>query len=1639
MTAEAKRRKGQRANTWRLPCLHPGLTGAKRHAVLFRVVFMALAAVLVAVTASSALILSGSSTAMANNPEARAVSVQYSREAGLTGGMGIRPGSEWSECAAIDFGEVRPSLSPYVAPMAFQITGTSRENPIQVTIKGDDLRQVDSIEDCMVNPLVDPKNTRLADLKNIRGEPATIPCARIGWRISGNSEWSQLTKDPASLCVIPIGEKRNICLDFKYEVLWEDPVGNYSCPVTVSYSPQAEVVLSKAAPNPFSPNGDGIKDETTIACDLTWESDAAETVECVVAPSGDGNLQPVRKFQIPDVHSPATVQVTWDGTDESGQVVPDGCYRYGFHKAGESQEYASGIIVLDTTPPGLTVNSPKDGSEVMSDITVAGQTESEECLIFVFVEDLLVSWARPSKDGTFSCHASIPPGVSHLGIVSEDLAGNRSSCHMTVVNNTAVTILGPSYRETRLPVAEFQGKAPTNAIVTLFADGNEAGEVRSTGQGDWRVDRVRLVPGDNRITVSAVNQQGEVVMSRDPVTVRYVLSEGVGRITGTVTCADTGKPVSGAKISLVASEGGVMGAVTTGRNGGYEFEGVPEGAYRLHASCLNYCAWESSLIQLGSGEEVTIDFKLIPNRALGFKKSVDADACSIGDIVEYTLLVENLTDIDVDNVKVYDLLPSGIAVIPGTSLIRGAHSEPDKPAGGKAQDFDGPDRGGKAGKAVWTIGTLRPYEIATVTFKAAVGFPCRVEDTVNHRNFDRASDMTNKGYATGETRFGQVETPTREATLLVSKGIFTDDGLIFGKVFLDEDNDGKMGPGEHGLSGAVITTSDGREISTDSSGMYTIKGIRPGFHMVALRSNALPPGLRCENNKVLVDVRPYSIVRLDFPVTSCKPISRELQGKADLQRDASLQGHAGLQEDAGPQDDANPQDHASPQDGAGPQDDAGPEDNANLQGDVDLQSEAGLEGETIAKTYGEDFLIGEAVVEEPMIIVGVGEATISSNAFSGNLAFFLSGHMLRRCAVTCGLDLARCNEDLAHSSDPEMSHLKCGDESKVVRSLPYAGPLYLDLKWDHWEASFGTFRTDFIKSELAPYDKSLPGAIIRYKKGAVEATVFDSSLHAVSDHVQGGAIEAKVSPGLTLGGAIVKHRENPGTVYLYNAYSQYRRGRGLSAYAEFAGSAGGHREEVSSGLTGRGALSLRCKGDVGPLALEARYKAVGPHFVNPVWQGKTNISDFRLKAQLSPVMDLLPGLSLLGEVQIAREGIRDSRECLKTCDTIFTLGASHVLGDSGEMVIDAKHKTTTAEPRGDVAEHRTPVISVIKDESLGLKVKGQVTDGAHGSLGVRWGRRTDLGGSELQVGYSQVEAEAKGMIARDLSLAFKCCAAFESEDEVSSAAANRVSTKLGIGVGWTMSPCLESHAEVSLSPLDGAVVALRMTYKPASYLEAVLKYETGMEPGRSKMAFNADCNPVPGLRLSANYEREENKDNPTRLGYELSFTWRPVFRDTLVAFGGIKGMEARAAGQSEHRLVIIGQAGLSLVPDPLTDVSARCAWKAVSEGDRRLGTKAKAETGLVTLRITRKLGVSNGKNGNCGKMDVTGETSLYLVDVGRQRKSESAIEVGISVRGNVRLALGYKWTGFRHGAMTEAAHAGGHVYVRLGLGWATGI
>jgi len=71
-----------------------------------------------------------------------------------------------------------------------------------------------------------------------------------------------------------------------------------------------------------------------------------------------------------------------------------------------------------------------------------------------------------------------------------------------------------------------------------------------------------------------------------------------------------------------------------------------------------------------------------------------------------------------------------------------------------------------------------------------------------------------------------------------------------------------------------------------------------------------------------------------------------------------------------------------------------------------------------------------------------------------------------------------------------------------------------------------------------------------------------------------------------------------------------------------------------------------------------------------------------------------------------------------------------------------------------------------------------------------------------------------------------------------------------------------------------------------------------------------------------------------------------------------------------------------------------------------VGADAHVETGLATFRITRRLDMCDYAIDNRYEIDVACESSLYFVDVEKQRKTESAIEVGISISENARLAPG---------------------------------
>ena len=82
------------------------------------------------------------------------------------------------------------------------------------------------------------------------------------------------------------------------------------------------------SPNPFSPNGDGLYDETNISFYLSKE--ATVTLE-IFNIDGDRvrileRLLPFSAEDTPDARPGRIAGLTWDGRDNSGEIVPYGIY-----------------------------------------------------------------------------------------------------------------------------------------------------------------------------------------------------------------------------------------------------------------------------------------------------------------------------------------------------------------------------------------------------------------------------------------------------------------------------------------------------------------------------------------------------------------------------------------------------------------------------------------------------------------------------------------------------------------------------------------------------------------------------------------------------------------------------------------------------------------------------------------------------------------------------------------------------------------------------------------------------------------------------------------------------------------------------------------------------------------------------------------------------------------------------------------------------------------------------------------------------------------------------------------------------------------------------------------------------------------
>jgi uncharacterized repeat protein (TIGR01451 family) len=231
------------------------------------------------------------------------------------------------------------------------------------------------------------------------------------------------------------------------------------------------------------------------------------------------------------------------------------------------------------------------------------------------------------------------------------------------------------------------------------------------------------------------------------------------------------------------------------------------------------------------------------NKDLWVEKSVNKSIVGIGDSVLYTMRVYNESSSVATNVKLTDLMPSGLKYQNGTMKLNGSIVTP-------MQLSDGLE-------ITLNIPTIASKSIAEITLVATIGA------------VGTKKELINQAWATSSTND---KTNIATATLLLKEELYRDKSIILGQVY---DSAFKNYKKTHGVGGVRIYLENGTFVVTDKNGKYHFEGIEVGTHVIQVDEEMLPNGYEmgvCQENarfgnrsfSEFVEVNQGSLKRVDF-------------------------------------------------------------------------------------------------------------------------------------------------------------------------------------------------------------------------------------------------------------------------------------------------------------------------------------------------------------------------------------------------------------------------------------------------------------------------------------------------------------------------------------------------------------------------------------------------------------------------------------------------------------------------------------------------------------------------------------------------------------------------------------------------------
>jgi uncharacterized repeat protein (TIGR01451 family) len=236
--------------------------------------------------------------------------------------------------------------------------------------------------------------------------------------------------------------------------------------------------------------------------------------------------------------------------------------------------------------------------------------------------------------------------------------------------------------------------------------------------------------------------------------------------------------------------------------------------------------------------------------ALFVQKEASRKEAEIGDLVTYTLRIRNASGRTLRNVQLLDRLPAGFTFLKGSArLDKSRRTDPERATGAQLE---------------FVLGSVADNTTVTLTYQVRVGPSAQNGDGVNRA----------QAVAPG------IESNVATAVVKLVGGVFTDRGVILGKIFVDLNHNRVQDAGEPGIPGVRFYLEDGTFVISDSEGKYSLYGLSPRTHVLKVDATTLPIGSKMAvlstrnagtGHSLFVDLKAGELHKANFAEGSATP------------------------------------------------------------------------------------------------------------------------------------------------------------------------------------------------------------------------------------------------------------------------------------------------------------------------------------------------------------------------------------------------------------------------------------------------------------------------------------------------------------------------------------------------------------------------------------------------------------------------------------------------------------------------------------------------------------------------------------------------------------------------------------------------